>query len=332
MSKKTSPTVIGAFVVGAVVLLAIGVAVFGGAELLAQKQSYVAYFTGNTKGLRVGSNVAMNGVQIGQVSKMALIIDQDNWESMTEVTIEIFPENYIATRDGRILGTGPAATVSHDELINVAGLRATLEAESFVTGQLLVETSFRPDTVAIMRGGDDPPYPEIPTIPSKIQELLAKVQTWIADVSEHFDAEDFAIRIKSIIKGVDELANSEDIRETLAGINSLTNRQATQDLTATLQSALREIQSAAGDAGSLLRNADSKLDTDIKPAIANLDAALNEAQQALAAAKVQLSGDSVQAYQLGQALREVEGAARSMREFLDYLERNPEAMLQGKKP
>jgi hypothetical protein len=47
---------------------------------------------------------------------------------------------------------------------------------------------------------------------------------------------------------------------------------------------------------------------------------------------VQLSGDSVQAYQLGQALREVEGAARSMREFLDYLERNPEAVLQGKKP
>ena len=80
-----------------------------------------------------------------------------------------------------------------------------------------------------------------------------------------------------------------------------------------------------------MRNADSKLDTDIRPAIAKLDAALNEAKEALAAAKVQLSGDSVQAYQLGQALREVEGAARSMREFLDYLEHNPEALLRGKK-
>jgi paraquat-inducible protein B len=331
MSKKTNPTVIGAFVVGAVLLLAVGVAVFGGAELLAQRQSYVAYFTEDTKGLRVGSNVVMNGVQIGQVSKMALIIDQGSWQSKTEVTIEIFPENYIATRDGRILGTGPAATVSHDELINVGGLRATLEAESFVTGQLLVDVAFRPDTAPVFRGGDDPPYPEIPTIPSKIQEILGKVQTWIADVSERFDAEDFAIRIESIVKGVDELANSEDIRETLAGINSLTNRQETQDLTATLQSALGKVESAASDAGSLLRNADSKLDTDIRPAIAKLDAALNEAKEALAAAKVQLSGDSVQAYQLGQALREVEGAARSMREFLDYLEHNPEALLRGKK-
>jgi paraquat-inducible protein B len=279
MSKKTNPTVIGAFVVGAVLLLAIGVAIFGGAELLAQRVVYVAYFTQDTKGLRVGSNVVMNGVQIGQVSKMALIIDQDDWESKTEVTIQIFPENYIATRDGKVIGTGPGADVSHEELINVGGLRATLEAESFVTGQLLVDVAFRPDTTPVMRGGDNPPYPEIPTIPSRIQELLAKVQTWIADVSEHFDAEDFAIRIKSIIKGVDELANSKDIRETLAGINSLTNRQETQELTATLQSTLREVESAASDAGSLLRNADSKLDTDIRPAIAKLDAALNEARR-----------------------------------------------------
>ena len=80
-----------------------------------------------------------------------------------------------------------------------------------------------------------------------------------------------------------------------------------------------------------MRNANSQLDSDIKPAIAKLDAALDEAQQALAAAKVQLSGESVQAYQFGEALREVEGAARAMREFLDYLDRNPEALLKGKK-
>ena len=49
------------------------------------------------------------------------------------------------------------------------------------------------------------------------------------------------------------------------------------------------------------------------------------------AAKVQLSGESVQAYQLGEALRAVQGAARAMREFLEYLDRNPEALLKGKK-
>ena len=40
----------------------------------------------------------------------------------------------------------------------------------------------------------------------------------------------------------------------------------------------------------------------------------------------------MQGYELGGALREVEAAARALREFLDYLDRNPEAILQGKKP
>lgn len=331
MSKKTNPTVIGAFVVGAVLLLAIGIAVFGGAELLAKRNTYVAYFSENTKGLRVGSNVLMNGVQIGQVAKMALIIDQDNFESITEVTLDVLPESWIATSGGVIVGQGVDAAIDHEEIVNKGGLRALLQAESFVTGQLAIEIDFRPDTRAVMRGGADTPYPEIPTIPSEIQEILAKVQTWIADVSKNFDAEEFATRLNSILKGVDELANSTDIRESLAGINTIINKEETQELTPTLDAALDEVRRAASDAGALLRNADAKLDTDIGPAIAKLDAALDEAQQALAAAKVQLSGDSVQAYQLGQALREVEGAARSVREFVDYLDRNPEALLKGKK-
>ena len=44
MSKKTSPAVIGAFVIGAVALLAIGVALFGGGELFKKRINYVAYF------------------------------------------------------------------------------------------------------------------------------------------------------------------------------------------------------------------------------------------------------------------------------------------------
>ena len=48
MSKESNPTLIGAFVVGATVLLAAGVAVFGGAELFATRIVYVAYFAENT--------------------------------------------------------------------------------------------------------------------------------------------------------------------------------------------------------------------------------------------------------------------------------------------
>jgi len=331
MSKKSNPTVIGAFVVGAMVLLAVGVALFGGAELLAKRIIYVAYFTEDTQGLRVGSTVVMNGVHIGFVSNIALLVDRHDFESQTEVTLEILPESWVVTEDGVPIEDPQVSDVPHDVLINNGGLRATLQVESFITGQLLVEMKFRPETVPVMRGGEHAPYPEIPTMPSDIQELLAKIKNWFSDVGEVLDPKEISVRFNSILRGIDELVNSQDMRESLAGINTIINDEDTQELTTTLQATLREFRSAANDAGSLIRNADTKLDTvELKLIVERLVATLDEAEATLAAAKYQLRGESVQFYQLGTTLKEIEGAARAMREFLDYLERNPEAMLQGK--
>ena len=331
MSKKSNPTVIGGFVVGAVLLLAVGVALFGGAELLAKRDIYVAYFTEDTQGLRVGSNVMMNGVHIGFVSSMALLIDRDNYESETEVTMEILPESWVLTQDGVQIEDAQISEVPHDEIINKGGLRATLQPESFVTGQLLIEMRFRPETAPVMRGGEGAPYPEIPTIRSDIQEALANIKNWMTNFGQNVDPEELADRLNGILRGLDELVNSQDLRESLAGIDAIINKEDTQELTATLQATLKEFSSAARDAGSLIRNADTKLDTvELKPAIESLVATLDEAQATLAAAKFQLRGESVQSYQIGATLKEIEGAARAMRELMDYLERNPEAILQGK--
>jgi paraquat-inducible protein B len=331
MSKKSNPTLIGGFVVGAVLLLAVGVALFGGAELLAKKTVYVAYFADDTQGLRVGSNVIMNGVHIGFVSKMALLIDLDNFETQTEVTMEILPDSWVATRDGVPIGGFEASDVSHEELVNIGGLRATLESESFVTGQLLVDMRFRPESEPLMRGGDHTPYPEIPTIPSDIQAMVAKIKNWFTDASRELDPKEFAEQINGILRGADELVNSQDLRDSLAGIDALINKKETQELTAILQSTLEEFRTAASDAGSLIRNADTKLATvEMKLIVERLVATLDEAQATLAAAKLQLRGESVQAYQLGTTLKEVERAARALRELMDYLDRNPEALLQGK--
>ena len=331
MSNKSNPTVIGGFVVGAVLLLAVGAALFGGAELLAKRSIFVAYFTEDTQGLRVGSNVMMNGVHIGFVSDMALLVDRDDFESLTEVIIEFLPESLILTRDGVPIGDPQTSEISHEELIKKGGLRATLQSESFVTGQLLIDMRFRPETAPVMRGGENAPYPEIPTIRSDIQEALANIKNWMTDFGKKVDPEELADRLNGILRGLDELVNSEDLRDSLAGINAIINKEDTQELTATLQTTLEEFSSAASDAGSLIRNADTKLDAvDMKLIVEKLVATLDEAQATLAAAKVQLRGESAQTYQLGTTLKEIERAARAMRELLDYLERNPEALLQGK--
>jgi paraquat-inducible protein B len=328
MSRKSNPTLIGAFVVGATALLAAGVAVFGGAELFAARVMYIAYFDENTKGLRVGSSVTMNGTRIGSVSEMVLLVNSDNFKSTTAVTLEIRPESWIVTKDGAAIGSGLEKSSPHEYVIKVGGLRAQLQSESLVTGQLLVELTFQPETTSVMKGGANPPYPEIPTMPSNIQQIVTILEKVIIDMTRDVDGRELSRQVQSIISGLDELANSRELRESLAGANRIINQQETQQLSATLQATLKELRSAAADAGTLLRHADS----DLKPVVERITATLDQAEQALAAASIQLRGESAEVYQLDKTLREVEGAARSMREFLDYLERNPEAILQGKKP
>ena len=185
MSKQSSPTVIGAFVVGAVVLAAAAFAIFGGAQVFAVKNSYVAVFSEPTNGLRVGGNVMLNGVRVGYVSDIDLIIDEVSFETDTQVVLELLNEN-IRTKSGGKLGADFATTLDHDTLIREAGLRASLQMESFVTGQLSVALQLRPETEAVMRA-IDPPFDEIPTIASNVQELLNNLQAWFGDIQDNVD-------------------------------------------------------------------------------------------------------------------------------------------------
>ena len=332
MSKKPNPTLIGAFVVGAFVLIAAGIALFGGAKFFAERALYVAYFDEQTNGLRVGSNVLMNGVPIGHVSEIALLVDSTSYETITRVTLEIFPDTFIQTRDGEVVGEGMHVNLTHDQLIFDAGLRANLEIESYVTGQLLVELALRPDTPATFHGAD-PPHPEIPTVQSNIQELLDNVQNWVADVRENIDFAELGQRLKSIMRGLDELSNSDDLRSSLAGISAILNDEDTQALARSVRSALEDVRIAAADASELFRGANTDIGTladELQPVVARLSETLQEAEQTLAAARGQLQGDSEQILQLQATLLEIERATRAMREFFDYVERNPESLLKGR--
>ena len=72
------------------------------------------------------------------------------------------------------------------------------------------------------------------------------------------------------------------------------------------------------------------LATDLAPVLQRLSETLATADRTLEGLRQQVRGDSEQVYQLQSTLREVEGAAAALREFFDYLERNPEALIKGK--
>lgn len=332
MSRHTNPTTIGAFVIGAVVLIAVGFAVFGGSQIFATKIRYVALFDEPTNGLRVGANVLMNGVRVGYVSDIDLLIDSETYQTETQVTLEILTEDYILLQGGEPMDAAMTTFIDHSELVHNAGMRATLEVESFVTAQLRVELVFRPETAAILRS-KDPPYPEIPTITSNIQAIIDKVQNWFTNIQENVDLPGLLSQLSSVLVGIDQIVYSDDLQETLAGINVLVNDEDTRRIGRTMILALEDLRNASDSAERMFSETAEDIDgvlAEAGPVLKNLDAALVQASKAMAAAENQLRGDSEQLYQLQTTAHELERAARSIREFFDYLERHPEALIRGK--
>ena len=100
-----------------------------------------------------------------------------------------------------------------------------------------------------------------------------------------------------------------------------------------LQATMADARGALQDVRVLVQNADARIAPlldDLKPAVEKLDAALAAGEAALSNASEQMKGDTELAYELTTTLDELQGAARALRVFFDYIERNPEALIRGK--
>ena len=72
MSKKANPTIIGVFVIGALILVVAGTLTFGSGKLFSEKRPYVLFFDEPINGLSVGAPVKFRGVTIGAVTDIKL--------------------------------------------------------------------------------------------------------------------------------------------------------------------------------------------------------------------------------------------------------------------
>src|SRR5580765_3240053 len=164
MSTRVNSAAIGAFVVGAIVLLLVALLVWGGTGLFRSKLTYVLFFDSAVTGLNKGAPVLARGVKIGEVTDVQL-----RWgtRGVIGVYVGLEPDLLKGMAEG-----GPAQAL--ERAVQQDGLRAQLRLESFVTGVLYVAFDLRPDT-PIVRRGLDPKVPEMPTIPTDIEVWTAKL-------------------------------------------------------------------------------------------------------------------------------------------------------------
>lgn len=166
MSKKANKTLIGAFVVGAIVLLIMSLVVFGSGKFFRRTNKYVLFFEGSVKGLAVGAPVTFRGVKIGTVKDISLVYDPTTRFAFIPVIIETEPY--------RIKDAPLTRERENVQYLIKTGLRAQLDIQSFLTGQLAVMLDFFPDKPARLLGLIKQ-YPEIPTVPSPLGELQKNI-------------------------------------------------------------------------------------------------------------------------------------------------------------
>jgi paraquat-inducible protein B len=162
---RGNPAVVGGFVVGAIALIVIGLLLFGGTSWFVQHNKYVAYFPGSVKGLQVGAPVDFRGVTIGQVTEIRVQFNPQEVSARIPVIMEIDPRRIEVAGRGQTV----AQSVEPERVIE-AGFRAQLQSQSLLTGLLFVNLDFYPDKQPRLVGGEVP-YPEIPTIPSDLEQL-----------------------------------------------------------------------------------------------------------------------------------------------------------------
>ncbi len=303
--KQANPTAVGAFVLGGLALLIFGVIFFGGGRLFADTNRYVIYFEGSVNGLQVGSPVKLQGVEVGQVVSIHAMADTAHWEVSTETQIEI--------DRARFEQRGPRSSdpVEREKRLVAGGLRARLDVQSLITGQLYVSLLVLPDSEARIVGPKDKPYPEIPAVPSTSQEVQRVVRSAV-EKFEELPIQDIFQKVDGVLNALNQILEQARVEETVTNLNE----------------AISDARGAIRDARRVL----DKVDAQVGPVARSAVETLDEARRALETAQSTVSPESAVAYRLTQALQDLSDAARALRELAVFLERNPNSVVFGRSP
>ena len=264
------------------------------------KARFVLYFDDSVRGLVVGAPVEFKGIKIGSVVDVRLEYDAQSAAFRIPVLVELEPERVLEKS-----GSMKRSPQDAFQALVKKGLRARLQTGNLLTGQLYVDFDMQPRTPIRLAkaGGADP---ELPTVPANLEQMTVTLK----GILDKLDRVDFA-------------AIGGDLQGTLKGANRIANDPA-------LQRALADLSTSLVSAKTLL----AKVEARAEPLTANLEQALAAARDALEKANgtMRLVDNTLSADPAAHSFGyEIAEAARALRGLIDMLERNPQALVFGRK-
>ena len=260
---------------------------------------FATYLQSSVKGLSVGSEVDLYGLQIGNVTEIQLEIDPHTGDTRVRVGMEIQPER-VFTAD-ELHGLSPA---DYTRQLVAKGMRAQISSASFITGASLISFEFVPDA----KPADITMEGDIIVVPSE-KGGLSGITDSLSDVAAKLDSlplNQIASHLDDLLAGAGRTVNSPDLKQ-----------------------ALHQLSGTLASIHGLADHANRGLD----PALKQLPILTDQLRQTLQHANTLLtsySGNSDFTSNLNQLLRQLSDTARSLLLLSDYLQRHPNSIIFGR--
>lgn len=332
MKKKRVTFLVGIFSIGALVLL-VGVLYFlGSTTLFSKGDKYILYFNESVNGLNIGSPVKMRGVPIGNVSRILIDSRFDPNSHLIPVIVEIQPDR-LRGIDGRVLDlSDPKVMKTQIEY----GLRGKLQQLSFITGQIYIELdyslAYKRLGEPVMRHYGDVQISEIPTVPSAMAQL-SEVLIGLRDNLEEVDFKAIGDNVTELLVNLNLNLSGDRIGRAFGEAGELMTDLRTMLQGEEFRGLLQNLEETFRSARSIV----AKLDDGVEPFAEEVKSFIAGARGMLAKMDIVME-ELAEAAQpesgirigLTETMESVNRAAGALSRLLDFLERNPDALLKGR--
>jgi paraquat-inducible protein B len=219
------------------------------------------------------------------------------------VHFEVDPERIADVKLAQ--GRGP---LENTRLLVERGLRAQLQSANLLTGQMAVALTIVPDAPpAEMQVDGD--LIVLPTVPGQFAGITDSANQLLAKLAG-MPFEKIGANLDDTLKGLNDLANGEELKASLASLRG-----------------------TLADAQTLVKQADAGLAPTLKqlPALASeLQVTLTNANKMLISANTGYGDSSKFSRDLERVMSQLNEMARSFRALADLLSRHPEALIRGR--
>lgn len=183
------------------------------------------------EGLAKGADVQFQGLRVGQVTDLAVSVDEPRGEIRQVVTIAISP-----SRLGLPADATPDDALAFLQQAVAGGLRARVASAGFLGTTLMVELVEIPDARPASIDMDAQPNPIIPSVPGDLDDFSASAQGFLSRIGN--------LPLEEVLQSATDMMNS---------VTAIASSEDTRAIPESLRETLDQTKDAATDIGTMAR-------------------------------------------------------------------------------